>query len=51
MRKAEKWYKKMEKHFSETDINLSQEQIAIGKRYADVMAERQRNIMIDRVYR
>lgn len=35
LRKAQRWYKSMEKNFANTDIKLSQEQIAIGQRYMD----------------
>ena len=35
LRRAQRWYKSMEKNFANTDIKLSQEQIAIGQRYVD----------------
>ena len=35
LRKAERWYKSMEKNFANTDIKISQEQIAMGQRYMD----------------
>lgn len=37
MRKAEKWVKKMEKTFANTDIKLTKEQIDIGKQYAETL--------------
>lgn len=51
MRKAEKWYKKMEKTFAKTPISMSDKQIEIGKQYMNVMNERSRKMMVDRVYR
>lgn len=35
LRRAQHWYKSMEKNFANTDIKLSQEQIAMGQRYVD----------------
>lgn len=34
-RKAERWYKSMEKTFANTDISLTSEQIAMGQRYVE----------------
>ena len=36
-RKAERWYKSMEKAFANTDISMTKEQVAMGKRYMDHM--------------
>lgn len=36
-RKAERWYKSMEKVFANTDISMTKEQVAMGKRYMDHM--------------
>lgn len=36
-RKAERWYKNMEKAFADTDISLTSEQVSMGKRYIDHM--------------
>ena len=36
-RKAERWYKSMEKAFADTDISMTKEQVAMGKRYMDHM--------------
>lgn len=36
-RKAERWYKSMEKAFANTDISMTKEQVAMGKRYVDYM--------------
>lgn len=36
-RKAERWYKSMEKVFADTDISMTKEQVAMGKRYMDHM--------------
>ena len=36
-RKAERWYKSMEKAFADTDISMTKEQVAMGKRYVDHM--------------
>lgn len=33
IRKANKWYKSMEKTFANTDIKLTSEQVALGKKY------------------
>lgn len=35
LRRAQRWYKSMEKNFANTDIKFSQEQIAMGQRYMD----------------
>ena len=35
IRRAQRWYKSMEKNFANTDIKISQEQIAMGQRYMD----------------
>lgn len=37
IRKAQKWYNSMEKTFADTNISMSKEQIAMGKRYAEAM--------------
>ena len=37
LRKAERWYKSMEKNFANTDIKLSKEQVAMGQRYVEDM--------------
>ena len=37
LRKAERWYKSMEKTFANTDVSMSKEQIAMGKRYVEDM--------------
>lgn len=37
MRKAEKWVSSMDKAFRKTPINLTQEQIDVGRRYADTL--------------
>ena len=37
LRKAERWYKSMEKNFANTDIKLSKEQITMGQRYVEDM--------------
>ena len=37
IRKAERWYASMEKTFANTDISMSSEQIAMGKRYVEKM--------------
>ena len=36
-RKAERWYKSMEKAFADTDISMTKEQVTMGKRYMDHM--------------
>ena len=36
-RKAERWYKSMEKAFADTDISMTKEQVTMGKRYVDHM--------------
>ena len=36
-RKAERWYENMEKAFADTDISMTKEQVAMGKRYMDHM--------------
>ena len=36
-RQAERWYKSMEKAFADTDISMTKEQVAMGKRYMDHM--------------
>ena len=36
-RKAERWYKSMEKAFAGTDISMTKEQVTMGKRYMDHM--------------
>ena len=36
-RKAERWYKSMEKAFADTGISMTKEQVAMGKRYVDHM--------------
>lgn len=33
LRKANKWYKSMEKTFADTDIKLASEQVELGKKY------------------
>ena len=35
LRRAQRWYKSMEKIFANTDIKFTQEQIAMGQRYMD----------------
>lgn len=40
MRRAKKWYDKMEKEFRKTDITMSKEQIDMGKRYTDALNQR-----------
>ena len=35
LRKANKWYKSMEKTFAKTDVNLTTEQTKRGKKYVD----------------
>lgn len=40
LRKAERWYKSMEKNFADTNISMSSEQIAMGKRYVEDMNTR-----------
>ena len=37
LRKAERWYKSMEKTFADTGVSMSKEQIAMGKRYVEHM--------------
>ena len=36
-RKAERWYKSMEKVLANTDISMTKEQVTMGKRYMDHM--------------
>lgn len=36
-RKGRKWYERMEKTFADTDVSLSQEQRALGKKYLDTL--------------
>ena len=36
-RKAERWYKSMEKAFADTDVSMTKEQVTMGKRYMDHM--------------
>ena len=36
-RKAERWYKSMEKAFADTGISMTKEQVTMGKRYVDHM--------------
>ena len=36
-RKAERWYKSMEKAFADTDISMTKEQVSMGKQYVDHM--------------
>ena len=42
MRKAEKWAKSMEKVFKNTTISMTQEQINIGRKYAESLTTRSR---------
>lgn len=51
MRKAERFYKKMDKVFSKTPIQMTQKQIDIGKQYAKVIEERSHSMMVDNLYR
>lgn len=37
VRKANKWYKAMEKTFANTDISMTKEQVRMGKKYADAL--------------
>ena len=41
MRKAKKWYDQMEKAFAETDIKMTSEQIALGRKYTHDLDMRQ----------
>lgn len=40
MRKAQKWYKKMEKVFANTPIKMTEKQAAIGRKYTESILER-----------
>lgn len=40
MKKAERWVKNMEKAFKDTSVSLTKEQVAIGKKYADMLNTR-----------
>lgn len=40
MRKAEKWVKKMDKAFKDTSFKLTKDQIAIGRKYSDMLNTR-----------
>ena len=37
VRKANKWYKAMEKTFANTDISMTKEQVRMGKKYTDAL--------------
>lgn len=50
MKKGEKWYKKMEKTFSNTSVSMTDRQIAIGRKYTETVKEKSRNLMLNSGY-
>lgn len=38
IRKADKWYRSMERTFKDTDVSLSKEQIALGRKYVQALS-------------